>query len=915
MNTNGNKSLAEIEARESQILAELEQRAAAGDAQAQFELAARYLVEPNLDVHIGRVVHKNDPLDFPNSKQTSSRSDFDVCFQKSLKQLETSANQGLAEAQFTLGLLYFQGPSTMERTRKLQTAWSDHLNFDFPLSGEIAVSLANFSKYQLSDNNAAFSWFEKAAKQNYYEALIWLGICHRDGTQANNEKAFACFASAAKQGLAEAQWLVAECYFKGQGVEQNETLAYDWLENAADNGYPDDRYYSLACEYLDGNPETRNLEEGIKWLKKAAPFNIFAKMRLVNHSLNGIGVEKNDELAFDLVLDILEEDENSGCCSNFILGTNFKWNDLKMGSVQQRAKQELIGQAAYLAARMIYEGNGSEVSYKWIIEGLFGRGIAKNSMTSDLKKESTVLLFKFAVSCNNPQALQLMQETYLHLITPELNGKNDLEDYYQFAYEWLSDAYTKAPRDAEVNFGLGVLYAFGKGVEKDKNRARELLGKFEKFKEELDGPEFSYLDDYTILQQFSDFYCAPYRQLNRTIGNLATAFFEKNFINEGYGWTIPYMMLPALRIKFYIKKGDLDGLRIFLEDLDSTQTVFSESGSYQQFKDLALMAYKKEEKLSEINKVLVAEIKQKEVLQMKMQKLVEQFTHTLGNVIFPDTIYQVAERLKTNPDCRKDVLLLNEAYHSEIIIKLQAELLRQRYANTNPEKFRQLIRACRRGSDCKDKTKSIADILDYAASRVTARFLNQHNASLGSIRDKIIAQKNASLDGLRQQFEDDILLNRTLAAVEWINQNLRPFKVVELSPLWLKAFILAESHAEALLFGYFSEVLFNAFKYADHDAAQFLTVRFDEYVIDGETYLGCSWSNPMGNKPPNGLGTGKGLDAILEDLKQLNDTDSETKSLLVSQDDLQFQVTMFFQKDLLIDEISMPTFKRKSKTE
>jgi hypothetical protein len=308
-------------------------------------------------------------------------------------------------------------------------------------------------------------------------------------------------------------------------------------------------------------------------------------------------------------------------------------------------------------------------------------------------------------------------------------------------------------------------------------------------------------------------------------------------------------------------------------------------------------------------------LEKNEELNKRMQKLVEQFTHTLGNVIFPDTIYQVAERLKSNPDCRKDVLLLNEAYHSEIIIKLQAELLRRRHTNDDPRGFRDLIRSCRRNAKSGDKTKTIADILEYAASRVTARFLNQHNASLGSIRDKIVSQKNVSLDALRQQFEDDILLNRTLGAVEWINQNLRPFKVVALSPMWKKVCILAESHAEALLFGYFSEVLFNAFKYADHDAGQFLTVRLDETVIDGKTYLTCNWCNPLGDKTPSSLGTGNGLDAILEDLKQLNDTDSDANSLLITQDGQQFQVMMFFQKDLLIDEISMPAFKRKSKTE
>jgi hypothetical protein len=330
---------------------------------------------------------------------------------------------------------------------------------------------------------------------------------------------------------------------------------------------------------------------------------------------------------------------------------------------------------------------------------------------------------------------------------------------------------------------------------------------------------------------------------------------------------------------------------------------------------MCLTGIEQEQEIDIKNKRLELEIKEKENANHRMQKLVEQFTHSLGNVIFPDTIYQVVERLKTNPECRKDVLLLNEAYHSEIIIKLQGELLRQRYANTNPEKFRQFIRSCRRTLNDADNSKSIEDVLDYAASRVTARFLNQHYAGLNSIRDNILSKKNVSLDALKQKFEDDILLNKSLRPIAWVNQNLRPIQITEISPLWKKVFILSESHAEALLFGYFSEILFNAFKYADHDKDEFLTLVFDEKNIDDKTYLTCSWQNPVKDKSPSMLGTGKGLDAIQEDLKQLNDTAYPEESLLISQQKNQFQVTLFFKKDLLVNELPSLKIKRKANVE
>ncbi len=302
-------------------------------------------------------------------------------------------------------------------------------------------------------------------------------------------------------------------------------------------------------------------------------------------------------------------------------------------------------------------------------------------------------------------------------------------------------------------------------------------------------------------------------------------------------------------------------------------------------------------------------IQQKESLQNRMEKLVSNFTHNLGN-FFPDIIYQVAERWKNNPECRKDVLLLHEAYHSEIIIKLQGELLRQRYTNNDPEKFRNFIRSCRRLPNNADNTKSIEDILDYAASRATARFLNQHYAGLNTIRDNILAKKGVDINALKQKFEDDILLNKSSRPIAWINENLRPIQIIEISPLWKKVCILAVSHAEALLFGYFSEILFNAFKYADHDKDEFLTLVFDESVINNKTYLACSWKNPVKDKIPL-LGTGEGLDGIQEDLKQLNDTENPEQSLLVQQQNNQFQVTLFFNKDLLIDDLPILTRKRK----
>ncbi len=303
---------------------------------------------------------------------------------------------------------------------------------------------------------------------------------------------------------------------------------------------------------------------------------------------------------------------------------------------------------------------------------------------------------------------------------------------------------------------------------------------------------------------------------------------------------------------------------------------------------------KLKQKLYETNKELVAS-------KGRLQKMVQQFTHALGNVIFPDIIYQVSERLKKTSTDPKDILLLTEAYHSEKLIKLLGELLRLRYANSNPEHFRQTIRSCRLSIGT-GNTKSIVDVLDYALSRVIARFLNQDYAGLKEIREQIIEIKGTNLEVLKHRFEDNILLNDSASTLEWANLNLLPIIVTEISPLWKKIFSHAESYTEALLFSYFSEVLFNAFKYSNHDHGEFLTISFNECIIDSQVYLSCNFSNPSKDSNRSSLGSGEGLDAIKEDLYQLNDTDQAKNSLMVSKQEGEFQVTLFFQKDLLYFE-------------
>ena len=67
-----------------------------------------------------------------------------------------------------------------------------------------------------------------------------------------------------------------------------------------------------------------------------------------------------------------------------------------------------------------------------------------------------------------------------------------------------------------------------------------------------------------------------------------------------------------------------------------------------------------------------------------MKRLVAQYSHTLGNSLFPDLIYKVAEKRKDDDNFRNDYQVLFRSYHAEIFVKQQAEMPRQKHGEYTP---------------------------------------------------------------------------------------------------------------------------------------------------------------------------------------------------------------------------------------
>lgn len=114
-----------------------------------------------------------------------------------------ATEQGLAEAQNKLGVMYFYGRGVVQ----------------------------NYAE--------AVRWFRQAAEQGHAEAQTSLGVMYAEGQGVvqNYAEAVRWYRLAAEQGHAEAQFGMGVMYAYGQGVAQDDAEAVRWYRLAAAQGY------------------------------------------------------------------------------------------------------------------------------------------------------------------------------------------------------------------------------------------------------------------------------------------------------------------------------------------------------------------------------------------------------------------------------------------------------------------------------------------------------------------------------------------------------------------------------------------------------------------------------------------------------------------------------------------------------
>lgn len=246
-----------------------------------------------------------------------------------------SAEEGYAPAQYYMGFLYFSGNSVNRNSADAVKYYrmaadqgiveaqailgsSLYKNRDLPLDQEEAIkyliiaathdpeSMTELAKLYLDGdimprkNRRAAELLHTASGYKYVPALVMLGRMYLHGTGGiltDHYKGLNLLHIAADQkNNEEALIALSEAYFAGLGVEQNASVALEFLVKAADEG--SDEAAGRIADYYWNDGE---YGKAAYWFNRLAEKNdLSSQVRLAEMYSTGMGVDKNEVLALDL---------------------------------------------------------------------------------------------------------------------------------------------------------------------------------------------------------------------------------------------------------------------------------------------------------------------------------------------------------------------------------------------------------------------------------------------------------------------------------------------------------------------------------------------------------------------------------------------------------------------------------------
>jgi hypothetical protein len=188
-------------------------------------------------------------------------------FTEAAARFQLAAEQGHAESQYVLSILYDAGQGLPQ-----DDAQAANWERKAAEQGH-AYAQANLSFRCYAANNfpEAFAWCQRAAHSKLAWAQYNLGLMYRkgEGVPQNDTEAARWYRLAAAQNFPEAQQKLAELYYFGQGVPLSYAQAASWYSKAANQGNAEAQF-QLGHLYAVGQGVEHDYTQSRHWIREAA---------------------------------------------------------------------------------------------------------------------------------------------------------------------------------------------------------------------------------------------------------------------------------------------------------------------------------------------------------------------------------------------------------------------------------------------------------------------------------------------------------------------------------------------------------------------------------------------------------------------------------------------------------------------
>ncbi|GHU44969.1 hypothetical protein FACS1894190_16840 [Spirochaetia bacterium] len=223
-----------------------------------------------------------------------------------MAELAQKADAGDAQAQLDLGFAYFQGDGVPQDYAKAAQWFTKAAEQGNIIAQNNMGALYDSGKGVPKDMTKAVAWYTKAADGGNEDAQNTLGNCYRDGDGVPQDyaKAAALFQKAADKGNGKATNSLGTMYHEGKGVPQDNEKALALWQKAVEQGNATANY-NLGVIYLDGDGVPQDYQKSLSYLEKALSQGIADAQEPLNEAREKLAAQQKAAAAPAKLLSII----------------------------------------------------------------------------------------------------------------------------------------------------------------------------------------------------------------------------------------------------------------------------------------------------------------------------------------------------------------------------------------------------------------------------------------------------------------------------------------------------------------------------------------------------------------------------------------------------------------------------------